>query len=101
MGFLTYAGIVNKHSEALQLKKLYENLFKCLMYIIGLKSCKYADITTRLLSKIGRDEKDDILLEYLVDECHRILSLQEDTAVIEHRSGTRSFRCKEKYRRQL
>ncbi|CAH1105699.1 unnamed protein product [Psylliodes chrysocephalus] len=85
--FLTYAGIVNKQCEDFQLKKLSENQFKCLMFVIGLKSAQYSNITTRLLSKIDKDDKDDISLEQLVDECHKILSLEADTALVEQNSS--------------
>lgn len=64
------------------------------MCIIELKSCKYSDIKTRLLSKIDRDQKDDISLEDPVDESHRTLSLKEHTTFIDHRNGithTRRF----------
>ncbi|CAH1101719.1 unnamed protein product [Psylliodes chrysocephalus] len=85
--FLTYAGIINKQYEDFQLNKLFENQFKCLMFVIGLKSAQYSNITTRLLSKIDKDDKDDISLKQLVDECHKILSLEADTALVEQNSS--------------
>ncbi|CAH1112991.1 unnamed protein product [Psylliodes chrysocephalus] len=85
--FLTYSGIVNKQCEDFQLKKLSENQFKCLMFVIELKSAQYSNITTRLLSQIDKDDKDDISLEQLVDECHKILNLEADTALVEQNSS--------------
>lgn len=42
-----------------------------------------------MLSKTERDEKDEISLEDLVNECHRILlSFKKDTALVEPWNST-------------
>lgn len=57
------------------------------MFIIDLKSSNSSNIRPYLLSKIYQDERDNISLEDLGDECNRILSLKEETALIEQRNG--------------
>lgn len=84
--FVSYTCRINKSCVEFELGKLNENQFKCLMFVCGLKSENDAEIRTRLLSRI--EEKDDVTLEQLSDECQRIINLKQDAAMIESSKGS-------------
>ncbi|XP_039452110.1 uncharacterized protein LOC120431021 [Culex pipiens pallens] len=83
--FVTYAGIVNKHCEDFELKKLTADQFKSLLFICGLRSSRDADIRTRLLSMLEVNAEGACTLEALITECHRLQNLKHDTAMVEHK----------------
>ncbi|XP_065083395.1 uncharacterized protein K02A2.6-like [Ochlerotatus camptorhynchus] len=82
--YVTYACRINKSCVEFELSKLSEEQFKCLVFVCGLKSDKDADVRMRLLSKI--EERNDVTLEQLSEECQRLLNLRHDTAMIEENS---------------
>lgn len=82
---VAYACKVNKSCVEFELSKLSEDQFKCLIYVCGLKSECDVEIRTRLLSKI--EEKDDVTLQQLSEECQRLLNLKHDSAMIENQSS--------------
>ncbi|XP_058811156.1 uncharacterized protein LOC131676045 [Topomyia yanbarensis] len=79
--YVTYACRINKTCVEFELSKLTEEQIKCLMFVCGLKSEGDSEIRTRLLSKI--EERDDITLDHLSEDCQRLLCLKRDTAMIE------------------
>ncbi|XP_058817783.1 uncharacterized protein K02A2.6-like [Topomyia yanbarensis] len=79
--FKTYACRVNKLCVEFELGKLTEEQFKCLVFVCGLKAENDAEVRTRLLSRI--EERADVTLEQISDECQRLLSIKHDTAMIE------------------
>ncbi|XP_055632916.1 uncharacterized protein K02A2.6-like [Toxorhynchites rutilus septentrionalis] len=81
--FVTYAGIVNRQCEDLELQKLTVDQFKSLVFICGFKSSKDTDVRTRLLSKLESDQAETINLAGLVTECQRLSNLKHDTALVE------------------
>lgn len=88
--FTSYAAMVNKHCEAFQLSKLSSDQFKALRFICGLQSTRDADIRARLITTLEADEAatanggaSKITLENLVEECHRIVNLKQDTQMVE------------------
>lgn len=81
--FITYAGLVNKQCEEFKLNDMTLDQFKCLIFVIGLKSSSDLEIRTRLLAKI-ESEKDTISLEKLSNECIRLINLKRDTSLIEN-----------------
>ncbi|XP_036339780.1 uncharacterized protein K02A2.6-like [Rhagoletis pomonella] len=82
MDFLTYTGMVNKHCEKFKLNELTVDQFKCLVFVISLKSETDFEIRTKLLSKID-SEASTITLEIISRECQRIINLKSDTALVE------------------
>ncbi|XP_062537890.1 uncharacterized protein K02A2.6-like [Armigeres subalbatus] len=76
-----------------------EEQFKCLVFVCGLKSDKDTEVRLRLLSKI--EERNDVTLEQLSEECQRLLNLRHDTAMIEeHSAAVNALRNKQqRYKR--
>ncbi|EDS29712.1 conserved hypothetical protein [Culex quinquefasciatus] len=108
--FTTYAATVNKHCEAFQLSKLSSDQFKALRFVCGLQSSRDADIRARLISKLEADEtaaveaaaagaaagdagaagvaaRSRVTLENLVEECHRVANLKQDTLMVENKDA--------------
>uniref|UniRef100_A0A8D8CLC5 Uncharacterized protein K02A2.6 n=3 Tax=Culex pipiens TaxID=7175 RepID=A0A8D8CLC5_CULPI len=81
---VSYACRVNKFCVEFDLKKLSEDEFKSLIYVLGLKSESDAEIRTRLLTKI--EEQPEVTLQQVSEECQRLLNLKHDTAMIESHS---------------
>ncbi|XP_062709570.1 uncharacterized protein K02A2.6-like [Aedes albopictus] len=94
--FTSYAAMVNKHCEAFQLSKLTPDQFKAIRFVCGLQSPRDADIRTRLISKLEADETavneqgeaaSKVTLENLVEECHRVANLKQDTLMVENKEA--------------
>lgn len=81
MDYVTYTGIVNKQCEDFLLNEMTLDQFKCLIFILGLKTGTATDIRIRLLSKM--ESSKTITLHQLSEECHRLLNLRNDTSMIE------------------
>ncbi|XP_061400453.1 uncharacterized protein K02A2.6-like, partial [Musca vetustissima] len=80
--FKEYASRVNLQCELFKLDNLTIDQFKCLIFILGLKSSQDSDIRIRLLRHLN-ESKEVVNLEKLVDETQSILDLKSDTALIE------------------
>ncbi|XP_055585296.1 uncharacterized protein K02A2.6-like [Uranotaenia lowii] len=87
--FTAYAASINKNCEAFQLNRLTSDQFKALRFVCGLQSPRDADIRTRLISKLEAEESAppaegcQLTLDKLVDECHKLINLKQDTQMIE------------------
>lgn len=80
--FVSYASRVNKQCEDFQLNKFSADQFKCLMFVIGLKSDSDRDIRSKLLLELEEKSSDAALsLETLKSECERIQNLKLDNAL--------------------
>ena len=66
--FIIYAGMVNRQCEWVKLNDLALDQFKCLIFVMGLKSTTEYDIRTKLLNKL-ESESDKITLDLLSAEC--------------------------------
>ena len=51
VNFTIFAGTVNKECEWFKSSSITGELFKCLIFVSGLKSARYRDVRTRILSK--------------------------------------------------
>lgn len=81
MDFVTYTGIVNKQCEDFKLTEFSLEQFKCLIFVLGLKTTTDSEIRTRLLSKLEKEKA--ITLHELSEECLRLINLKRDTSMIE------------------
>ncbi|XP_055920751.1 uncharacterized protein K02A2.6-like [Eupeodes corollae] len=81
--FITYAGIVNKHCEQFKLRDPTLDQFKCLIYVMGMKSASDFEVRTKMLTKLD-SEGSTITLDILSRECQRLINLKTDTALIEN-----------------
>lgn len=93
--FVTYAGIINKHCEDFELRKITADQFKSLLFICGLRSSNDADVRTRLLSMLEVNAEGACTLEALITECHRLQNLKQDTAMVEHKPVSSVFAVKQ------
>lgn len=66
--FITYAGIVNRQCELFKLNDLTLDQFKCLIFVMGLKSTTEYDMRTKMLNKL-ESEGDKVTLDLLSTEC--------------------------------
>lgn len=64
-----------------ELSKLTEEQLKCLLFVCGLREERDVDVRTRLLARI--EDRADITLQQLSEECNRIAALKRDSAMIE------------------
>ena len=64
-----------------QFDSLTKENFKCLIYISALQGTKYADIRTRLLSKLEKQE--GCTLADLVNESESIIGLKKDSDIVD------------------
>ncbi|XP_055604554.1 uncharacterized protein LOC129752801 [Uranotaenia lowii] len=76
---------VNKNAVDFELNRLIEEQFKCLLFVCGMKVECDVEVRTRLLAKI--EDRNDVTLEQLSEDCQRLMCLKRDTAVIEGTSG--------------
>lgn len=89
MDIITYCGLVNKACEDFDIKKITVDEFKCLIFIMGLRSNTDIEIRTKLLSKM--EGKDSINLDKLLTEYQGIISLKHDTSMIQSNTNSNSI----------
>lgn len=75
--FTAYTARVNKACEDFDLKALKVDDFKCLMFILGLKGPKDADLRARLHNKLDTSKAET--LNSLAEEAGRLIKLKHDT----------------------
>ena len=68
--------VINKNCEDFKLGELSANNFKCLIFAQGPVSAKNAEIRRRVLSKL--ENKPDLTLQKLAEDCQRIASVRKD-----------------------
>ncbi|XP_037816409.1 uncharacterized protein K02A2.6-like [Lucilia sericata] len=88
--FKEYASRVNLQCELFKMTDLKIDQFKCLIFVLGLKSSKDTDIRVRLL-KILDEFSETTNLDKLVDETQRIMDLKSDNIMIEHQPKSICF----------
>lgn len=78
--FSAYTARVNKTCEDFKLKELSVDQFKCLIFILGLKSPREADIRSKLHNKLDTaEDPTKVTINALAEEAGRILKLKHDT----------------------
>ena len=78
---LTYACRVNKSCVEFELSKLDEEQLKCLLFVCGLREERDVEVRTRLLAKI--EDREQITLQQLSEDCSRIAALKRESAMIQ------------------
>ncbi|XP_052566467.1 uncharacterized protein K02A2.6-like [Culex pipiens pallens] len=87
---ITYGGKVNRACEDFEFQKVKIDQFKCLIFICGLKSPRYADVRARLLSRIEAETAENpVTLQTLIDEFQRLVNLKADTTLVERPSSSK------------
>ena len=84
IGNLTFRKLrstINRMVALAQFDSLTKENFKCLIYISALQGTKYADIRTRLLSKLEKQE--GCTLADLVNESESIIALKKDSDLVD------------------
>lgn len=80
--FITYTSVVNKQCELFDFNGLSLEQFKCLIFVMGLKSSTDSEIRSKLLNMMDTKEAE-ITLEKISTECQRLINLKKDTALID------------------
>lgn len=86
----TYGGTINKACEDFKLPEMSIEQFKCLIFVMGLKSQCDFDIRTKLLSKLD-SEHTKITLDKLIVEYERIGNIKRDSNLIQSKSSDTSI----------
>ena len=94
--FLGFASVINKNCDDFNLSELSVDNFRCLIFTQGLVSAKDVEIRHRVLSKL--ENKPDLTLQKLAEDCQRIVSVRKDSKNIKE-SGVAYVR-KVKHRSQ-
>lgn len=96
--YFTYAGRINKLMEKVDYKKMSEDQFKCLLYVVGLQSNSEAKLREKLLNRLETQlfTSDDgtsastsaaasalQTLDQLAYESERFASMKEDSQIVE------------------
>ena len=79
--YLTFAVIVNKHSNDFKLADLTADDFKCLIFAPGLVSAEDAEIRRRVLTELENEQ--GLTLKKLAEDCQRVVSVKSNSKTIE------------------
>lgn len=89
MDNFTYGGIVNKACEISKFSEMSIDQFKCLIFVMGLKSQSDPDIRTKLLEKLDK-EHTTITLNDLISEYDRLMIVKKDSNMIQNKATNAS-----------
>ena len=78
---MTFVGTVNKECEQFKILSIVYEQLKCLIFVCQLRSARYRDIRTKILSKIGQNP--DVTLQQAADECLRLVILKHDSDMVQ------------------
>lgn len=88
---ITYGGRVNRACEDFDFANLKIDQFKCLVFVSGLKASKYADIRSRLPTRMENEKPEaPVTLQTLIDEFQQLVNLKADTSLIEHPASSKA-----------
>ena len=76
--FIPYTSKVISQCELFKIKEIEEDMFKCLIFVQGLKD---KEICSRILSFIEQDM--EITLQKVTEECQKLIYIKRDNASIE------------------
>ncbi|XP_059617792.1 uncharacterized protein K02A2.6-like [Phlebotomus argentipes] len=79
--FIDYMGRVNQLCEDFQFNTLKLDSFKALIFVLGLKNPRFAEVRTRLLHKFDT-KVEGIDLAFLLEEAKRFTNLKKDAALV-------------------
>ncbi|XP_035899184.1 uncharacterized protein K02A2.6-like [Anopheles stephensi] len=86
----TFVERVNKTTKKAELSPLSGEQFKCLMFVRGLKCKGDERLRTRLMAMM--EEREDVTLAQLTEECGKLMDIQSTSAVIrgQQRNGSQA-----------
>ena len=90
--FVAYAGKANAQCERFKLKDLKENMFKCLIFVVGLISNKERVIRSKILTMLEQDT--EITLQKVSEECQKLINIRRDNICIEEKNVVRINKVK-------
>ena len=73
--YLGFASVINKNCDNFKLGELSADNFKCLIFTQGLAFAQDVEIRCRILSKL--ENKPDLTLQKLAEDCQRIVSVKK------------------------
>ena len=79
--YITFASVVNKHSDDFKLSELNDNNLKCLIFVQGLVSNKDADIRGSVLNKL--ENEPNLTLQQIAEDFERFVKVHQDSKDIE------------------
>ena len=82
----TFTVTVNKECQRFKISSITDDQFKCLIFVCGLRSARYKDVRTRILSKI--EQNPDIPLQKAAEECQRQVNLKHDSDMVQQSVST-------------
>ena len=77
----TFAGTVNKECEQFKISYITDEQFKCLIFDGGLRSARYRDVHTKILSKI--ELNPDMTLQQAAKECQQLVNLKHYSEMVQ------------------
>ena len=86
---MNYASRINFDFEKSDFKSISNDHSKCLLFVCGLRNGRYTDVGSRTLKLI--EEKQEISLQDLVDECVRMETIMSDTNMTQNK--TKEYGC--------
>ncbi|XP_055714234.1 uncharacterized protein K02A2.6-like [Phlebotomus papatasi] len=81
--FQTHSTVINKICEEFKLGELTPEHFKCLVFILSLKSKNDSDVRTRLLHKLEVEKPETLTLSFMASEATRLTNLKTESADLE------------------
>ena len=82
--WMSYVSRINSDFEKSDFKSISNDHFKCLLFVCGLRNARYTDVRSRILKLI--EEKQEISLQDLGDECVRMETIISDTNMIQNKT---------------
>ena len=86
---MNYVSRINFDFEKSDFKSISNDHFKCILFVCGLRNGRYTDVGSRTLKLI--EEKREISLQDLVDECVRMETIMSDTNMTQNK--TKEYGC--------
>ena len=81
---MSYVSRINSDFEKSDFKSISNDYFKCLLFVCGFRNARYTDVRSRVLKRI--EEKQEIFLQDLGDECVRLETIISDTNIIQNKT---------------
>ncbi|XP_055680707.1 uncharacterized protein K02A2.6-like [Lutzomyia longipalpis] len=88
--FKTHSTLINRACEDFKLKDLTSEHFKCLIFILSLRSSKDTEVRTRLLRMLEVEKPETLTLSFMANEATRLVNLKTESAAVESKDSTQN-----------